>query len=316
MGVVTSQKISFYYDQYRDKEIAFTKDILKTLGVDPRQIYVKCNGTQWPCIINSTSLLSSRIIIGTKGGAFSQITQSNAQSVSIRFYFIEQGSQSVSFFVSGRVTNVTPYMNSKDLAVITITYSQRPPDDLIEKIGALLEANANAIRRREERIILNEDSKRKLSISKEETIVYVQNVPRHCLVRDLSFSGAKIILVGVPKFLENKDAILRLTFDDLPNILSIPGKIVNVAPIEGRKDIVYANVAYTETQVPLSYKIHINNYLSVVRKKQLSLTEQIALQKKANTEGTQAAPAAPVTPVQPAEQSTEEQSLTPAEPSI
>lgn len=290
MGVVTSQKISFYYDQYRDKEIAFTKDVLRTLGIDPRQIYVKCNGTQWPCIINSTSLLYSRIILGTKGGAFAQITKKDAAPVSLRFYFLEQGNQSLSFFVSAHVSNITPYMNSKDLAVVTLTYTQRPPDDLIEKIGALLEANANSIRRCEDRIIINAESKRKLGLSKEETIVYIQSVPRHCIVRDLSFSGTKIVMVGVPQFLVNKDANVCLLFDDLPQAVQLAGKIVNVARIEGRKDIVFANINFDESQVPTAYKLHVNAYLSAVHKKQLSAAEQLAQQQKLREE--QAAKAA------------------------
>lgn len=280
MGVITSQKISYYYDQYRDKEIAFTKDILKTLGIDPRQIYIRCNGVQWPCIINSISLMNSRIILGTKGGAYAQLTKEESVPVSLRLYFIESGNQAMSFFVSAHVTNVTPYMNSKDLAVFTLSYTQRPPDDLIEKIGVLLETNANAIRRREDRIIINEDSKRKIGLTKAESIIYVQNVPRHCVIRDLSFFGAKVILIGVPKFLETKEAVLCLLFDDVPNPVLIKGTIVNSSRIEGRKDLIFVNVSFFEKEVPFVYKLHINSFLSTVHKKQLSAAEQLALQQQ------------------------------------
>jgi hypothetical protein len=280
MGVATSQKISAYYDQYRNTEITFTKDILRILGVDPRQIYIKCNGSQWPCIINSTSLQNSRIIIGTKGGAFAQITQKEAPPVSLRFCFIEPENQLLSFFVSGHVTDIIPYMNSKDLAIVTLTYNQRPPDDLIEKIGTLLEANTNFIRRREERIVLNDENKRKLGIQKEETIVYIETIPRRCIIRDLSFSGVKVILVGLAQFLLRKDAVLRLTFEDSPEILMLKGAIINVSSIEGRKDIVFANIKFNDELVPFSYKIHINNFLTAIRKKQLTAAEQLAEQQK------------------------------------
>ena len=69
MGLLTSQQISRYYEIYRDTEITFTKEFISALNLDPRQVYIKCAGSQWPCIINSTSLQSARIIIGTKGGA-------------------------------------------------------------------------------------------------------------------------------------------------------------------------------------------------------------------------------------------------------
>lgn len=187
----------------------------------------------------------------------------------------------MSFFVAGRVTNITPYMNSNDLAVITLTFTQRPPDDLIEVVGRLLEANANAIRRKEERIILTDDSKRKLGLVKEETVINVMNVPRHCIVRDLSFSGAKIILLGLSQFLTNKPACLRLDFTEPDETILIKGIIVSAELIEGRKDIVAISMKFDEAQVPLSYKLHINNFLTSLRKVHLSASDQIAMQRAA-----------------------------------
>ncbi|MCK9168809.1 MAG: PilZ domain-containing protein [Treponema sp.] len=266
MGIATNQQISNYYDFYRDKEIIFSKDILRSLRIDPRQIYIKCNGAQWPCIINSTSFQMAKIILGTKGGAFAQITKKDSPPVSLRFCFIEPDNEPLSFFIAGKVSEVTPYMNSQELAIITLIYTQRPPDDLILKLGTLIEANINFVQRREERIIINGDSKHKLNIEREESIIYIQNVPRRCILRDLSFSGAKVILLGLSKFICDKDAILRIQFSDPIETVDIKGTIVNADVIEGRQDIVAASIKFDENQVPLSYKIHINNYVTLNRK--------------------------------------------------
>ena len=61
--------------------------------MDPRQIYLKCAGSQWPCIINSTSFAEAKVIIGTKGGAFQQIAQIKSPSVNIRFCFYQSETQ-------------------------------------------------------------------------------------------------------------------------------------------------------------------------------------------------------------------------------
>jgi hypothetical protein len=282
MGIATSQQIINYYDFYRDKEIIFTKGILRSLRIDPRQIYIKCNGAQWPCIINSTSFQMAKIILGTKGGAFAQITGKEVPPVSLRYCFIEPDNTLLSFFVSGRVSDVTPYMNSQDLAVITLTFTQRPPDDLILKLGTLIEANLNSVQRREDRIIINADSLHKLNIEKEETLVFIQNVPRRCILRDLSFSGAKIILLGLSKYLQTKDAVLRINFSDPIETVEIKGSVVGADPVEGRQDIVAASINFDENQVPMSYKIHINNYLTTNRKTFLEVSEK-KLQEKAKT---------------------------------
>ena len=269
MAIATSQQITRYYDIYRDTEITFTKDIIRTLSMDPRQIFIKCAGSQWPCIINSTSFQMARIIIGTKGGAYQQVSQRNPPPVNLRFCFFEGENQLLSFFIACKVTNITPYMNSRDLAIVSLSFTQRPPDDLIEMVGHLLDANINSVRRKEERILINEDSRRKLSIPHEETIIMVQNVPRHCILRDLSFGGAKVILLGLAQFLVSKDIILRIEFDEPHEIVSIKGTIINAEQIEGRKDIISINIRYDDNSIPLSYKIHINNFITTVRKRQL-----------------------------------------------
>lgn len=279
MGIVTSQQIQKYYDQYRDSEVTFTKDVIRAIGLDPRQVYIKCNKGQWSCIINSTSFQQAKIIVGMQGGAYQALSNENTTGINLRFCFLETDNQLMSFFVAGHVASIVPYMNSNELAVVTIAFTQRPPDDLIEVIGRLLEANRNSVRRREERIVVNEDSKRKLSLLKEEAIIVLQNVPRHCIVRDLSFSGAKIVLMGLSQFLVNKPGVLRLEFDEPSEIIQLSGVIVSTDLIEGRKDIVAASISFSEKMIPLSYKLHINNYLTAVRKTQLSAGAQQNFQR-------------------------------------
>lgn len=301
MGLLTSQQISRYYEIYRDTEITFTKEFISALNLDPRQVYIKCAGSQWPCIINSTSLQSARIIIGTKGGAYAQISK-EPSSLNLRFSFVPPGQPSVSFFVTCKVANIEPYMTSSDLAIITLAFTQRPPDDLIENLGRLIEANFNASRRKEERIIINADSKRRLNLLKEETLVYIQNIPRHCILRDLSFSGAKIVLKGIAQFLKDKATILRLDFIEPRETIGIQGQIVKAETIEGHKDLAAVSIKFLETAVPMSYKLHINSYLTAIRKKQLDVVasqnaENAAQQK---TETPAPAPAAGQVPPQPA----------------
>lgn len=278
MGVATQAQITNYYDTYRDTEITFTKEVIRTLNLNPRQVYIKCNGAQWPCIINSTSLMTTRIIIGNKSGAFQHLHELGV-AAQLRFGFNQQEGDPLCFFVSTRVQQVTPYMSSSDLSVITLAFTQKPPDDLIEIIGRVLEANANAVRRREERIIMSEDSKRRLFLQKEETVVFIQNVPRNCIIRDLSFSGAKVILLGLAQFVKDKVAVLRFSFEDTQEIVDVKGLIVAADQVEGRKELVSISIKFDEATVPMAYKIHINNYLTTLRKKQLDfnpLQQQMA----------------------------------------
>ncbi|MBP5577768.1 MAG: PilZ domain-containing protein [Treponema sp.] len=284
MAVLTNQQIGRYYEEYRDTEIAFTKDIMHTLALDPRQIYIKCTGNQWPCIINSTSFAKAKIIIGTKGGAFQQLARRDAPAVNLRYCFYQNDGQMMTFLISGKIGTISSYMNSRDLAVLEVIYTQKPPDDFIEKIGHLIDANANAIKRKEDRIILTPESCRKLGIPKEESIISIQNVPRHCILRDLSFGGAKVLLLGLPQFLKDKEVLLNLEFDEPHEIINLRGRIVSTSEVEGRKDIVAANIQFSEESVTLSYKIHINNYLTSVRKNELDASAK-EMQSQADSQG-------------------------------
>lgn len=270
MAMIIAQQLTKYYETYKDTEVIFTKDIIKTLAMDPRQIYIKCADGQWPCIINSLSFSLARIIIGTKGGAYQKMSAPNPPAMNLRLCFYKPDGQQLSFFISCKVKEITPYMNSKDLVIVALSYTQRPPDDLIEKMGLLIEANDNSLRRKEDRIAITPDSCRKLGIPKEECVAIVQNVPRRCILRDLSFGGAKIVILGLAQYLMDKDVQISLEFDDPHEIIQLRGVVTGTNEVQGRKDMVVANVKYYEETLPLSYKIHINNYLTSVRKQNLT----------------------------------------------
>jgi hypothetical protein len=171
----------------------------------------------------------------------------------------------VTFFVAARVMGQAPYGGSEDIALFALQFTQRPPDDLIEIMGRLLDANVNSAKRREERIIISAESQRKLNMLSKESAVFIQGVPRRCILRDISFSGAKLIMMGVVKFLVNKDAALRVDFDDPRESFLLKGKFIRSESIEGRKDLVAVVILFDDTVIPMGYKIRINDYISQVR---------------------------------------------------
>lgn len=265
MGVATSQQIIKYFERYKAIDVTFTKEVIRATGLVAQQVYLKCIGETWPCVIYSSSFQGAKLIVNAKSGLHGKIQQAN-NLVSLRFSFKQSDkTDPLMFFVASRAMGSAPYGGSPDVAMLSIQYTQRPPDDLIEIMGRLMDANINSAKRREERILLTPDALRRLSIASKETAVYIQGVPRRCILRDLSFSGAKVIMVGVAKFLVEREVILRIDFEEPRESVALKGKTVRAEDVEGRKDLTAMAIHFEEAAVPMGFKMRINDFITKVR---------------------------------------------------
>jgi len=265
MGVLTSQRISLFYDRFKDISVTFTKEIIQVTGIVTQQIHIKCGNDFWPCVVYSTSFEKAKIVANVKSGLLGKL-QSVNNLVNLRFCFKPQGeSNTVTFFIAARVLASAPYNNSQDVYMLTLQFSNRPPDDFIEIMGRVLDANVNSAKRKDDRIPLTADNMRKLNILSTESAVFIDGIPRRCILRDISFSGTKIIMMGVAKFLMDKEAVIRIDFNDPREVYSIKGKFVRVENVEGKKEMVALGINFDEASIPMSYKIRLNDMLSSTR---------------------------------------------------
>jgi hypothetical protein len=266
MSIITGQQIARYFELFKGTEVTFTREIINATGLLPRNVFLKIADQQWPCVIYSSSMTGARVIAGVKADFYENLQQAGNHA-SLRYSFkLQEKPDPLSFFIPAKVSGSAQYNpKNPDVQLITIEFLQRPPDDLIQVLGALLEANANAQRRKDERIVLTPETLKKLGLESKDSFVYVEAVPRKCIIRDLSFGGAKVLVTGIAKFLVNKKAALKLVREDTSEEIRITGEILRVENVEGRADIVALALRYTEDP-PLSYKLMINAYLTAVRK--------------------------------------------------
>jgi hypothetical protein len=293
MAITTSQQINKWYELFRTIDVTITKEIMKATGLDPRHVYLKCIGEQWPCVIFSTSFSTAKLIVSSKP-AFTDMLKKANSLVSVRFSFRMDGKvDPVSFFVQGHSTGFSAYtQGGGDLQFMIVEYTQRPPDDLIEILGRVMEANMIAVKRREDRVLLTPDSMRKIGLMSKDTVIFVQGVPRKCILRDLSFGGAKAVIVGIARFLVGKECVLRMEMDDPRETLDIKGSIVRFEDVEGRKDLGAVAISYHEGGMMMSYKLHLNAYVSQTRQPRVE-------DEKPPTAAGEAAPAKPASPAKP-----------------
>ena len=271
MPVTTSQQIAGYYSQFQNVEVTFNKEVTQAIHLNTRQVFIKCLGHQWPCIIYSTSLSEAKVIVKT-GGSFNETVRKANNLVSLRYCFAKRDKgDPLAFFVPARISGYTAYdKQRKDLSFATLSYTQRPPDDLIEIIGQLLEAGLNSRKRSEERVTMTADTTAKLGLRAKEATIEIAGVPRRCIVRDVSFSGAKVIVLGIAKYLVDKPALLHVELVDPQEKLQIPGTVVRFEPVEGRTDIAAFALRFDADKVPIAYKMRLSNLLKSIKSKHKS----------------------------------------------
>jgi hypothetical protein len=263
MAISTSQQIARYYQQYSNTEVTFTKDVIRATLLYPKQVFLKCTGYQWPIVLYSASMTNAKIIANLKSSLAEAIRKANSM-VSLRLSFLQRDkADPLSFFVAAKVSGYTPYGQEKpDLYFLTLEYTQRPPDDLIEILGKLIDANASSAQRKEERIPITADSARAMGLDHKNAMVYIEGVPRRCIVRDVSFGGAKVVILGVAKFLVDKPATLRLTLSETDEEVDLAAKVLRFETVEGRTDIAALALQFEPETLPMKYKLMISGFLN------------------------------------------------------
>jgi hypothetical protein len=264
MGILTAQFIPAYYDRFKNAEFMFTKDMSQATGLIAEQVSLKCGTDFWPCIFYSTTFLGGKIVLNTKPGMLEKI-QNNNNTASVRLCFKTEDGDPVTFFVAGRVVSTDPYKDSADVSLLTLQYTQRPPDYLIEIVGRVQDANIAFSKRKDEKVVITTESKRKFKLPSGEIVAFIQAVPRRCLLREITYSNAKIIMTGVAKFLVDKETSLRLDFADPDESILIKGRITEAVDVKDKKEMLVLTVEFDEDQIPMGYKMRVNEYLMATR---------------------------------------------------
>jgi hypothetical protein len=265
MSIVTSQQLARYHEQHGTTEVTFTREVGEATGLVARNLYLKVSDQQWPCIIYSCSMRAAKVIASVRNAFFDSLRKSNSH-VSLRLCFrLPDKAEPISFFVPCHAAAFTPYNpQNPDVQIISLEFTQRPPDDLILILGTLLEANATAKRRREERIVLTAESVKKLGIEWRDTTVEVDGARRRCILRDLSFSGARVLVGGIAAGLEGRSLTLRVRKGEQADDMAIAGVVRRTEDVQGRTDIRALGIEYT-SEPPMSYKLMISGYLASPR---------------------------------------------------
>lgn len=260
MALLTSQQLRAYHDAYQNVEVSFTRQVVQVLGLMPKEVHLKCQGELLPCVICSCSLRGAKVVASLRADSLARLKQAN-DLAALCFCFRRTGrSEPLRFFVPARVAGRAFCEPSNPLMVLlSLEYTQRPPDDLIGRLGELLEANVNARRRSEVRVDIHPASMKALGLQSKEALIHIAGKSLRCIIRDLSFSGARVLLAGASEGMVGAAAVLEPVFAS--GALQLPATLLRYEPVSGRPDIGALAMRLEADKTPMAYKLALNNYL-------------------------------------------------------
>jgi hypothetical protein len=256
---LTSQRITQLYETYAGTEVTFNTQVILESGLSTADVHLKVGDHHVPCVLYACSMKGARVVAELSQDISHALSLVN-NVTSLRLGFADQGSRTVvTFFVTCRVESLSEYHPQKPhVRFITLEFTQRPSDSLIAVLGSILELKSNALRRRDERIVVTPDVMRKIGLDSKETCVAIAGSPRRCILRDISFGGAKVLMgaVGTPQ--NDKRVLLKLSRCELKDDTVLDGSIVRVEDVQGHEDLVALSIQFS-SDTPNSYKQKINN---------------------------------------------------------
>jgi hypothetical protein len=257
-----SKRLSFLYETFSGTEVAFNANVILASGLSTHEVRLKFGDDELPCVLYACSMKGAKVIAKV-GPSFGGGQAHHGGLVTLRLAFRtadDPGAAGLS--LAARVESVSEYDPQKSqYRFMSLTFVQRAPDALVEILGSLQEIAAIEARRRDERIVINEESMRKVGLQSKESCVAIGGDARRCLLRDLSFSGAKV-LVSTPGHLSDSSRVtLKLSRCDAPDSTVIDGSVVRVEEVSGRDDIVALSIRYSG-EPPIGYRQRISDYFS------------------------------------------------------
>jgi hypothetical protein len=264
MSTLPRAKINDYYDQFKPVAVTFTKEVIQVTGLLVQMVNLKCGSDFFPCVIYSTSFETAKIVANNKSGIIERLKEFN-NTASIRFCFkIPSTEEQVAFLVPARIISNAPYGNSADMSMFTLQYSQRPPDDLIEIMGRVLDATYCYSKRKSERFPMTPDALRKMRFIGNDIVVTTAGAANRCILRELCFGGARFIMKDATEEIVDKPCTVRFEFIEPRETYAIAGKFVKIEVALSRPDLAVLTVEYNDP-VPMTYKTRLCGYVSALR---------------------------------------------------
>ncbi|HTH14028.1 MAG TPA: PilZ domain-containing protein [Spirochaetia bacterium] len=254
MTLLGTSVLQNLYQEYIDTELTYSKEVSQGLGMLPAESTVKWQGELFPCIVHTSSFRSAKILVRLTGAQWKPM-ELGSKIATLTMTFIQQRTGKKELFQFNGTLGVLQQHGAGEgeLSILLgLTFSHRPPEGFLQAHGSYLNLKKEANQRREDRISLTNEARDLIGLASLNTTVTVDHIERKCLLRELSYNGARVILTGVAPFLLDKPFSLTVPMVGKAQ-LDIPGKIVRAEAVEGHRGLAVIALGYHPEKVPVEY---------------------------------------------------------------
>ncbi len=254
MTLLGTSVLQNLYQEYLDTELTYTKEVAAGLGVLPADSSLKWSGTLYPCVVHSCSFRSAKVLVRLTSAQWKAI-ESGTRITTLTLTFLQPKTGKKELYQFNGTLQVHQQNGAGEgewSVLLGVAFSHRPPEGFLQAHGSYLNLKKEANQRREERIPLTLETRALLDLSSLNTVVTVEHIERKCLLRELSYNGARVILTGVAPFLLEKPFVLEVPFSGKA-ALKIPGNILRAEAVEGHRGLAVIALGYHPDRVPVDY---------------------------------------------------------------
>ncbi len=254
MTLLGSSVLQNLYQEFLDTEITYSKEVSLGLGLLPAEATVRWQGELFPCVVHSGSFRMTKVLIRLNASQWKAM-EFGTRITTLTMTFLQPKTAKKELFQFNGTLQVLQQHGAQEgewSMLMGVAFSHRPPEGFLQIQGSYLALKKEANQRKEDRIPLNNESKDLLGLGSLNTTVTVDHIERKCLLRELSYNGARVILTGVAPFLVDKHFTLDVPFQEkMP--LALPGKIVRAEAVEGHRGLAVIALGYHPDQIPVEY---------------------------------------------------------------
>ena len=254
MTLLGSSVLQNLYQEYLDTELTYSKEVALGVGLLPAEATLRWQGALLPCVVHSCSFRVAKVLIRLNADQWKAMEfGSRITTLTLAFLEPETGKKEL-FQFNGTLQVIQQHGDHEGewSILMGVAFSHRPPEGFLQAHGSYLALKKEANQRKEDRIPLNPETKDLLGLTSLNTTVTIDHIDRKCLLRELSYNGARAILTGVAPFLVDKIFTLAVPFQGKSR-LEIPGKIIRAEAVEGHRGLAVIALGYHSDQVPVDY---------------------------------------------------------------